>query len=36
MLNTAMKITYGLPEKNIDITDVIQTKHTSNYVAYIP
>jgi FkbM family methyltransferase len=36
MLNTAMKITYGLPEKNIDITDVIQTKHTSNSVAYIP
>lgn len=36
MLNTAMKITYGSPEKNIDITDLIHTKHTSHSVAYIP
>jgi FkbM family methyltransferase len=39
MVDTSLKITYGLPdlpERNIDITELIYTKHTTHSIAYIP
>ena len=39
MVDTSLKITYGLPdlaERNIDITELIHTKYTTHSIAYIP